>query len=155
MPLLNIGNTTYVAWPLLIASARACSIPPSKLSRAALRPPDFESDVTAGTKKARTIAMMPITMSSSSNVNPPSRKATARRGALKRSTRDAGPRQSRCLMLDVGCWMYSVLVILSFLRHLLAKTFDIRHSFVIRHSFDIRPLDLVIHPRYFYGKTCP
>src|SRR6266516_12058 len=70
MPLLNIGNTTYVAWPLLIASARASSIPPSKLSRAALRPPDLESDVTAGTKATSIIAMMLITTRSSTSVNP-------------------------------------------------------------------------------------
>src|SRR5439155_21325209 len=44
-----------------------------------------ESDVTAGTKATSIIAMMPITTSSSSNVNPPSCQATAGRGALARS----------------------------------------------------------------------
>src|SRR5439155_25161242 len=51
-----------------MASARACSIPPSKALRAALRPPDLESDVTAGTKAVSVIIMMPITTRSSISV---------------------------------------------------------------------------------------
>src|SRR5205809_1250426 len=52
-----------------MASALACSIPPSKELRAALRPPDLDSDVTAGTKAASAIIMMPMTTRSSSSVN--------------------------------------------------------------------------------------
>src|SRR5439155_22076578 len=127
--------------PLIVYAALVTSVPPLMY-------------VNAGAINTSRTAMMPTTMSSSTSVNPPSRKATAGRGALKRSTRDAGPRQSRCLMLDVGCWMYSVLVILSFdtcSRKL--SEFGIRHSFVIRHSFDIRPLDLVIPPQILLRKN--
>src|SRR5437773_3519336 len=72
-----------------MASARACSIPPSRLAIAAFRPFDFEREVTAGTINAIRIVMMLMTTNISSSVNPPSRKATARQEPRARSRCEA------------------------------------------------------------------
>src|SRR5438067_7796104 len=62
-----------------MASARACSIPPSKLAIAAFRPFAFEREVTAGTSAESKITIIPRTTSISINVK--ARKRPRRAGA--------------------------------------------------------------------------
>src|SRR6266496_3977892 len=78
-----------------MASARACSIPPSKLLHAALRPPDLESDVTAGTKAASAITIMPITTRSSRSVNPREQPRSAKVEGWRSKLGDRGTRMTR------------------------------------------------------------
>src|SRR5437762_2719490 len=85
-----------------MASARACSIPPSRLAIAAFRPFDFEREVTAGTINTIMIAMIPMTTNISSSVNPPSRKATARQEPRTRSRCEAEITKQEVEDLETG-----------------------------------------------------
>src|SRR5947208_14526104 len=88
-----------------MASARACSIPPSRLAIAAFRPFDFESEVTAGTINTIMIAMIPMTTNISSSVNPPasrSRGTTARQEPRTRSRCEAEITKQEVENLETG-----------------------------------------------------
>src|SRR6266404_4190220 len=60
------------------ASERACSIITVKLLIAALRPLDFDSELTAGTRATSRIEIIPMTTRSSINVNAERARCLAR-----------------------------------------------------------------------------